>query len=106
MHKRILLVVALLMTLSTTAFAANYKRDYCGNQEYVGNTGARYPHLHCGSNFFTLSRTGSNHINFNGRGNCNKVNEVLDDKDNQYGRAADPAAITTALDAYKTAGCP
>jgi hypothetical protein len=53
-----------------------------------------------------LSRSAKDHINFNGRGNCNKVTEVLDDKQNQYGTTTDMGAITTALEAYKAGGCP
>jgi len=106
MRNRIVLILALLVTLPTAAFALNYKKDYCGNQDYVGNTGAKYPHMHCGKSFFTLSRSGNDHINFNGRPNCNKVDEVLADSQNQYGSATNPAAITTALQAYKAAGCP
>jgi hypothetical protein len=106
MRFRLLLVVAMTITFSIAASAANYKKDYCGNTDYVGNTGAKYPHLHCGKSFFTLSRSGNDHINFNGRPNCNKVNEVLADAQNQYGSAADAAAITTALEAYRDAGCP
>ena len=105
MSRQMILVIAAIAILPATALA-NYKKDYCGNKDYVGNTSAKYAHLHCGKSFFTLSRTGSDHINFNGRGNCNKVTEVLDDKQNQYGTAANMGAITTALQAYKDAGCP
>jgi hypothetical protein len=64
--------------------------------------------LHCGKRFFTLSKAKkkNNHINFNGRGNCNKVDQVLADWQNQYGSAANPGAITTALQTYRAAGCP
>lgn len=105
MPKRMMAFLIASMVFATPAFA-NYKKDYCGNQDYVGNTGARYAHLHCGKNFFTLSKTRTNHTNFNGRGNCNKVDEVLADKNDYYGTAANMAAITTALEAYKAAGCP
>jgi hypothetical protein len=106
MRNRMILIASLIAILPTGAFATNYKKDFCGNKDYVGNTGSRYPHMHCGKSFMTLSRSSNDHINFNGRPNCNKVNEVLDDKQNQYGNASDPAAITAVLDSYKTAGCP
>ena len=105
MSRRMIVTIAVIAILPMTALA-NYKKDYCGNKEYVGNTGAKYAHLHCGKSFFTLSRSAKDHINFNGRGNCNKVTEVIDDKQNQYGTATDMGAITTALEAYKAAGCP
>jgi hypothetical protein len=106
MLKRTTVVLLVLSVfLPVTAKAVNYKKDYCGNADYVGNTGAKYPHLHCGKSFFTLSKS-TGHINFNGRGNCNKVEEVLADKQNQYGTAADPGAITTALESYQGDGCP
>lgn len=105
MSRRTIIAIAAIAIVPMTALA-NYKKDYCGNQDYVGNTGAKYAHLHCGKSFFTLSRSAKDHINFNGRGNCNKVTEVLDDKQNEYGTATNMGAITTALEAYKTAGCP
>jgi len=105
MSRRMILALAAITILPVAALA-NYKKDYCGNKDYVGNSSAKYAHLHCGKSFFTLSRSAKDHINFNGRGNCNKVTEVLDDKKNQYGTAADEDAITTALEAYKAAGCP
>jgi hypothetical protein len=106
MNNRWMAIVAVSLVLPTGAAAVNYKKDYCGNQEYVGNTGKKYAHLHCGKSFFTLSKTKSNHTNFNGNGNCNKVDEVLNDKEGFYGTAANMTAITNALDAYKNAGCP
>jgi hypothetical protein len=105
MSTRTILAIAVIAILPVTALAVDYKKTYCGKQDYVGNTGAKYAHLHCGKSFFTLSRGKKDHINFNGRGNCNKVDEVLADKDNQYGTAADMQAITTALEAYKAQGC-
>ncbi len=101
-----LVAAAFLTAAPRPAFAVNYKKDYCGGEDYVGNAGSKYPHLHCGKDFLTLSRSGSDHINFNGRPNCNKVNEVLDDVAGNYGSASDKAAITNALTAYKNAGCP
>lgn len=95
-----------LFAAPTPAFAVNYKTAYCGGNDYVGNVGGKYPHLHCGKDFFTLSRSKSDHINFNDKPNCNKVDEVLGDPDRNYGSANDKAAITNALTAYKNAGCP
>lgn len=101
----VLVAGAFLMAASKPAFAVNYKKAYCGGQDYVGNAGGKYPHLHCGKDFFTLSRSKSDHINFNDKPNCNKVDETLADPDRNYGSANDKAAITTALTAYKNAGC-
>ena len=82
----------------------NIMREYCGNQEFVGNAANRYPHLHCGKRFLTLSRSGKNHVNL--QGNCNKVNSILGDIDYNYGTAADPAAITRVLRDYYEDDCP
>ena len=65
--------------------ATNYKKKYCGNEEFV--PGVKYPHLHCGKDFFTLSYSGGNkHVNFvDGNGaQCKKIDKVLDSP-SEYG---------------------
>ncbi len=94
------LFIVLSLALLPGLAMANYKRDYCGGNEFIGGD---YPHLHCGKNFFTLSRSRSDHINFNGRHNCKKVQEVLSDPGREYNNKQ---AITTILEAYQRAGCP
>ena len=74
-----LIALCLLSFILINAVEANYKKDYCGNKEYVIR-GDRYPHLHCGKNFFTLSYSGGNkHVNFIGKKGvmCNNINKVL-----------------------------
>lgn len=92
---KIALILAALVLISE---AVNIKKIYCGKQEYVGNPGNKYPHLHCGSNFLTLSREKNRHINLIEK--CNTINEILKDKLNYYGKAANPKSITTALKLY------
>ena len=82
----------------------NIMKEYCGNQEFVGNVANRYAHLHCGKRFLTLSRSRKNHVNL--QGNCNKVNRILGDIDNSYGTAANPGAITRVLRDYYKDDCP
>ena len=53
---KITLVLAALTLLVLATEAVNIKKKYCGNDEYVGNPGSKYPHLHCGKNFITLSK--------------------------------------------------
>ncbi len=57
-------------TLPHQAHAASYKKEYCGNADYVtnngpGNDGGKiYPHLHCGSSWISFSANKNNHKNF------------------------------------------
>ncbi len=92
---KIILVVSIFIILMLMAEAkVNFKKRYCGNREYIGNPGSRYPHLHCGRRFLTLSISSHKHHNLQGR--CNKVNEIL-----YYGVTLFPGAITTVLNDYK-----
>lgn len=104
--KALLIISVLIPFLPGPAFAINYKKDYCGGAEYVGNAGGKYPHLHCTKDIFTLSRSKTDHINLHNRPNCNKVAEILSDPGRNYSSANNAAAITNALTAYQTAGCP
>ena len=72
-----LIALCLLSFILINAVEANYKKDYCGNKEYVLR-GDRYPHLHCGKGFFTLSYKRGQHVNFVDNGVvCSRVNKVL-----------------------------
>ena len=55
-----LIALCLLSFILINAVEANYKKDYCGNQEYV-TRGDRYPHLHCDKDFIVLSNSKSDH---------------------------------------------
>ncbi len=94
------LILSVLVALMLTV-EANYKKTYCHNQDYVGNTGSRYPHLHCGKTFLTLSRSSSKHDNLQGR--CSKVREILGDSKFYYG---DNKEIGAVLNVYYKDGCP
>ncbi len=80
---KILLALTVLASLLLLANAArtNYMKDYCGKKIYFGNPGNRYPHLHCGSSFVTLSLGSANHkyLTKSGQIKCNTVQEVLND---------------------------
>ncbi len=102
---KIILVVSIFIILMlTTEAKVNFKRRYCGNYEYIGNPGSRYPHLHCGKRFLTLSISSNQHHNL--QGHCNKVNEILGNPQYYYGNAGNPGAITTVLNDYKNDRCP
>ena len=96
------IVVLAFFALSAEAFS--YK-EYCGGKEYVGNEGSKKPHVHCGKNFFTMSWTnGHDNLVAKDGARCNKVREILDDKD-QYAMAANPEEITNALTAFENGEC-
>jgi hypothetical protein len=103
---KLMIISAFFLLTPGLAHAVNYKNQFCSQQDYVGNAGNKYPHLHCGKSIFTLSRSRSDHINFHDKTNCNKVNDVLGDPTRNYGSANNPQAITNALQAYQAAGCP
>ena len=89
------------------AFASsNYQKDYCDKEEYVGNPGGKYPHLHCTKDVFTLSRSATDHINFHDRPNCNKLNDVLADPGGNYASAGNAAAITNVINPKRNASAP
>ncbi len=100
----ILLVLTFLVSFLLLASAINYKKDYCDNEEYVGNSGHKYPHLHCGKKFLTLSRNKNRHNNL--QGHCNKVNEILGNINGYYGNAGNSYAITAVLREYANDDCP
>ncbi len=101
---KIFVAILVFTSLILMAEAVNFKKDYCGNQEFIGNAAGRTPHLHCGKDHLTLTRTGGKHNGLDG--NCNKVNEVLGDIPFFYGTAKNAAAITAILKKYHSDGCP
>ncbi len=102
---KIFVAILVFTSLLLMAEAVNYKKAYCGNQEFVGNAANKTPHLHCEKNHLTLTRNGGKqHTPLHG--NCNKVNEILGDIPGFYGMAKNPAAITAVLVRYHTDGCP
>ena len=103
MAKFLIVLSLVILVLAILTEAVNFKKDYCGNQDYVGNNGNKYPHLHCGKSFLTLSRSRKRHNNLQRR--CNKVLEILNNWKYYYGRAKQPCAITTVLQNYYNDKC-
>ena len=100
-----LIALCLLSFILINAVEANYKKDYCGNQEFV--PGTKYPHLHCGKNFFTLSYSGGNkHVNFVGKKGvmCSNVNKVLGSPC-EYDNFDTFPAILQAIQKFKEKEC-
>ena len=107
---KVAIILSVFVLLVLAVEAVNYKRDYCNQQDYVGNPNAknpagRYPHLHCHKDYLSLARTKGATRNVL-QGNCNKVKEILADRNRFYGRAGDPGAITSILERYLHDGCP
>lgn len=63
-----------------SAHADDYKKNYCGNQEYVAG-GSKYPHLHCDKGFFVYSATSSKHTDMaqGDRQYCANTRAVIDE---------------------------
>ena len=99
----LLLVVTLVYC--TEAKRSDYKKEYCGKQEFVGNARNKYPHLHCGSSFFTLSWNRGHDNMVDSRGpNCKKAKDLLKNPEN-WEMAANPGAITNAIQAFYNGEC-
>lgn len=103
---KLLIVCVLFVCIVATvrAKAINYKKKYCANNDYIGNAGSKYPHLHCDKTHLTLSRGKNIHDNLQGK--CNKVEEILNSQDGYYGNANSPCEITAILKKYYNDGCP
>ena len=69
--------------LIPAAAVANYKTQYCGGVEYVGQAdGNKYPHLHCNKDYLTFSYSKNNHRNLAPNSiardkKCNATNDLL-----------------------------
>ena len=79
MKKLAALTLSTLVLAASPAYAVDWKKQYCGGQEYIPS-GSKYPHLHCGKDFYTYSKTSSNHANMvNGdQANCGIVRSTID----------------------------
>ncbi|WP_434633182.1 hypothetical protein [Chromobacterium sp. CV08] len=49
-----------VMLIAVSAYADDYKKNYCGNKTYVA-VGDKYPHLHCDKSFFVYSEASNKH---------------------------------------------
>ena len=100
-----LLVLVVLALSVLIVQAANLKRQYCGNEEFLGNDPpTRYPHLHCGRRYITLSLQSNNHINFfdkKGIVRCNVILNMVINNPGSYEHAEYPQVIqNVATDFY------
>jgi hypothetical protein len=97
--------------LIPAAAVANYKTQYCGGVEYVGQAdGNKYPHLHCNKDYLTFSYSKNNHKNLAPNSiardkKCNATNDLLANPLWDATNTTNPGAITTALQAFQAAGC-
>ncbi|ETO93939.1 Uncharacterised protein [Legionella longbeachae] len=87
-------------------FKINFKKTFCNNQEFLGNSGAKRPHLHCGVDFMSYKKANGDHLNLTQVGSCNRTNAVFDDVKSNKEAFADYAAIYHALVLYHQADCP
>ncbi|CEG55542.1 hypothetical protein [Legionella fallonii] len=97
---------AAAFTFATDLGKTNYKKTYCGNQEYLGNPGSKRPHLHCNATFIAYKKPNGDHSNITEMGNCSRTNDVFDHIKANKNSFADYQAIYNALVSYHQAGCP
>uniref|UniRef100_A0A1X7U3P4 Uncharacterized protein n=1 Tax=Amphimedon queenslandica TaxID=400682 RepID=A0A1X7U3P4_AMPQE len=74
-----LIALCLLSFILINAAEAKSYKEYCDGREFFPN-GEKYPHLHCGNGFFTLSYSKKDKVNFitSGGIQCDRVRKVLD----------------------------
>ncbi len=96
-------MVLTTLTLFLLAAGVNIKKKNCGNQEYVGNSGGNYPHLHCDKDFLTLSEGPNQHTNYKERGECQKILKTFQDKQDILSKNM---KITRVLQVYFEDNCP
>lgn len=75
----ILFLLNVLLVVDAYA-GVNFKKDYCNGQDYVGNAGNKYPHLHCGKDFLVFSESKNDH-KYLGQGEdvyCERTRAALD----------------------------
>ena len=95
----IILTTILLLIVTTSVQAENYKNNYCKRQKYYTNSGdndgGTYPHLHCDRRWITYSKSHSKHYNFaDGNG-------VIKSKANNACSAAKSQSATKLKDIIK-----
>ena len=100
-----------LLLLSSPVFA-DYAKDYCGSKEFLGNAANKKPHLHCGKNFFTWSKTDKNHKNLTDlptgkakKAKCSTaLGDIVTDVNNTSG-LANKQEVVDAITAFGKAHC-
>jgi hypothetical protein len=100
------LTLGALLFAVTPAHAENWKKNYCGNQDYIP-AGNKYPHLHCGTSFYTYSKLSSSHVNMvNGdQVLCAKVNSTIAEIQNLPDVIAGKQAMLTSVQSVKDTYC-
>lgn len=84
----------------------NFKKTFCGNQEYLGNAGSKRPHLHCGEKFIAYKKASGDHLNIAEQGTCSRTDLVFDDIKANKNAFADYQEIYNALVSFHQSGCP
>ena len=65
--------------MNSNILSTNFKKIYCSNEEFLGNSANKRPHLHCGTNFLSYKKANGDHSNISEMGNCLRTNAVFDD---------------------------
>ncbi|KTC84676.1 MULTISPECIES: hypothetical protein [Legionella] len=108
MKKRLIAAASLIMLIPMFSFAGklDFKKTFCGNEEFLGNPAKKRPHLHCGSTFMAYKKPTGDHLKISEPGDCNRTNLAFDDLKANRRAFENYSAIYTALVSYHQAGCP
>jgi hypothetical protein len=103
----------ILPTGVADATKTNFKKDYCEQQEYLGNDGGKYPHLHCKKDAFSFAASEKQHYNLHeGNGptgaGCKRANAIATDPEG-YGvdkkHMVYPQDVKDAINKFIKAEC-
>ena len=100
--KFILALAALSLLVIAVEAKLNFKKDYCGNKEYVGIGKRGHAHLHCGDNWMVFTSGGGKHKDLVKKNDvrCSAINEITPDEYENESED-DRNAITAVLNSLK-----
>ncbi len=112
MNKISIAAACIFISASVSSFAyvphvkVNFKKTYCNNQEFLGNSASKRPHLHCGETFIAYKKANGDHTNITEFGSCGRTDSVFDDIKANRNAFADYQGVYNALVTFHQAGCP
>ena len=71
-------LTALFLFMIAVEAKLNFRKDYCGNKEYVGIGTRGHAHLHCGNNWMVFTTGGGKHTDLVKKNDvrCSAINRI------------------------------
>ena len=104
--KLVFSLTALFLFMIAVEAKLNFKKDYCGNKEYVGIGKRGHAHLHCGDNWMVFTSGGGAHTDLvkKNQVRCPAINGITPDMYSKESQA-DRNAISGTLSKLKKDYC-